>query len=94
MNLEEHAAKALVLAPAGVAVPRGRLRANTGEAAAEIGSCVVEENPASRRSCTATGRDREICTRGHYRPESSSVNRRLRKHDRAYRRHQRPCIGA
>jgi succinyl-CoA synthetase beta subunit len=63
MNLEEHAAKALVLAPAGVAVPRGRLRANTGEAseaAAEIGSCVVEENPASRRSCTATGRDREI----------------------------------
>ena len=53
MNLEEHAAKELVLRPAGVPVPRGRL-CDTPEAAAdafrELGPCVVKAQvPAGKR---------------------------------------------
>ena len=53
MNFEEHAAKALILAPAGIAVPRGILctsAAEAAQAAAEIGSCVVKAQvPAGKR---------------------------------------------
>jgi succinyl-CoA synthetase beta subunit len=53
MNFEEHAAKALILAPAGIAVPRGILCASVGEAAkaaAEIGPCVVKAQvPTGKR---------------------------------------------
>ena len=53
MDLEEHAAKALVLAPAGVPVPRGRVCATPGEAAAAvaaIGRAVVKAQvPAGKR---------------------------------------------
>jgi succinyl-CoA synthetase beta subunit len=53
MNFEEHAAKALVLAPAGIAVPRGVLcvsAAQSAKAAAEIGPCVVKAQvPAGKR---------------------------------------------
>ena len=53
MNFEEHAAKALILTPAGIAVPRGVLCASAGEAgraAAEIGPCVVKAQvPAGKR---------------------------------------------
>ncbi len=53
MNFEEHAAKALVLAPAGIAVPRGLLCASASEAgkvAAEIGPCVVKAQvPTGKR---------------------------------------------
>jgi succinyl-CoA synthetase beta subunit len=53
MNFEEHAAKALVLAPAGIAVPRGVLclsAADAGKAAAEIGPCVVKAQvPTGKR---------------------------------------------
>jgi succinyl-CoA synthetase beta subunit len=53
MNFEEHAAKALVLAPAGIAVPRGVLCASVGEvakAAAAIGPCVVKAQvPTGKR---------------------------------------------
>jgi succinyl-CoA synthetase beta subunit len=53
MNFEEHAAKALVLAPAGIAVPRGILCASAHEAAqaaAGIGPCVVKAQvPTGKR---------------------------------------------
>jgi succinyl-CoA synthetase beta subunit len=53
MNFEEHAAKALILAPAGVAVPRGILctsAAEAAKAAAEIGPCVVKAQvPTGKR---------------------------------------------
>ena len=53
MNFEEHAAKSLVLAPAGIAVPRGILctsAAEAGKAAAEIGPCVVKAQvPTGKR---------------------------------------------
>jgi succinyl-CoA synthetase beta subunit len=53
MNFEEHAAKALILAPAGVAVPRGILCTSAAEAAktaAEIGPCVVKAQvPTGKR---------------------------------------------
>ena len=53
MNFEEHAAKSLVLAPAGITVPRGILctsAAEAGKAAAEIGPCVVKAQvPAGKR---------------------------------------------
>jgi succinyl-CoA synthetase beta subunit len=45
MNFEEHAAKSLVLTPAGVPVPRGTLCISAAEAAmaaANIGPCVVK----------------------------------------------------
>jgi succinyl-CoA synthetase beta subunit len=53
MNLEEHAAKARVLVPAGVAVPNGRLCASpqaAAEACAEIGPCVIKAQvPTGKR---------------------------------------------
>lgn len=53
MNLTEFAAKTLVLKPAGVAVPQGRLCASPAEARrafAEIGPCVVKAQvPAGKR---------------------------------------------
>ena len=53
MNFEEHAAKALVLAPAGIAVPRGMLAKSAQEAAkaaADIGPCVVKAQvPTGKR---------------------------------------------
>ncbi len=53
MNFEEHAAKSLVLGPAGIPVPRGMLCANAAEvakAAAEIGPCVVKAQvPTGKR---------------------------------------------
>jgi succinyl-CoA synthetase beta subunit len=53
MNFEEHAAKSLILAPAGIAVPRGVLcvsAAQAAAAAAEIGPCVVKAQvPAGKR---------------------------------------------
>jgi succinyl-CoA synthetase beta subunit len=45
MNFEEHAAKSLILAPAGVPVPRGILCITAAEAAmaaANIGPCVIK----------------------------------------------------
>jgi succinyl-CoA synthetase beta subunit len=53
VNLEEHAAKAQVLVPAGVAVPNGRLCASpqaAAEACAEIGPCVIKAQvPTGKR---------------------------------------------
>jgi succinyl-CoA synthetase beta subunit len=53
MNFEEHAAKSLILAPAGIAVPRGVLCASAAEAAKaarEIGPCVVKAQvPTGKR---------------------------------------------
>ncbi len=53
MNFEEHAAKALILAPAGIAVPRGVLctsAAEAAKAAVEIGPCVVKAQvPTGKR---------------------------------------------
>jgi succinyl-CoA synthetase beta subunit len=53
MNLEEHAAKQLLLAPAGIAVPVGRLCRDPEAAAAacaEIGPCVVKAQvPTGKR---------------------------------------------
>jgi succinyl-CoA synthetase beta subunit len=53
MNFEEHAAKTLILGPAGIAVPRGVLcvtAAQAAAAAAEIGPCVVKAQvPAGKR---------------------------------------------
>ncbi len=53
MNFEEHAAKSLILAPAGIAVPRGILcvsATEAGKAAAEIGPCVVKAQvPTGKR---------------------------------------------
>jgi succinyl-CoA synthetase beta subunit len=53
MNLEEHAAKARVLVPAGIAVPDGRLCASpraAAEACAEIGPCVIKAQvPTGKR---------------------------------------------
>jgi len=53
MNFEEHAAKALVLAPASIAVPRGILctsAAEAAKAAAQIGPCVVKAQvPTGKR---------------------------------------------
>jgi succinyl-CoA synthetase beta subunit len=53
MNFEEHAAKALVLAPAGIATPRGVVctsAAEAAKAAAKIGPCVVKAQvPTGKR---------------------------------------------
>jgi succinyl-CoA synthetase beta subunit len=53
MNFEEHAAKSLVLGPAGIPVPRGIVCASEAEAAAaaaEIGPCVVKAQvPVGKR---------------------------------------------
>ena len=53
MNFEEHAAKSLVLMPAGIPVPRGTLCISAAEAAmaaANIGPCVVKAQvPAGKR---------------------------------------------
>jgi succinyl-CoA synthetase beta subunit len=53
MNFEEYAAKSLVLAPAGIPVPRGILCLSAKEAAmaaAQIGPCVVKAQvPAGKR---------------------------------------------
>ncbi len=53
MNFEEHAAKSLILAPAGIPVPRGMLVASAAEAAKaakEIGPCVVKAQvPTGKR---------------------------------------------
>jgi succinyl-CoA synthetase beta subunit len=53
MNFEEHAAKALILAPAGIAVPRGILctsAAEAAKAAGKIGPCVVKAQvPTGKR---------------------------------------------
>ena len=53
MNFEEHAAKSLVLTPAGIPVPRGKLCISAAEAAmaaANIGPCVVKAQvPAGKR---------------------------------------------
>ncbi len=53
MNFEEHAAKALVLAPGGIPVPRGILCISAAEAAmaaAQIGPCVVKAQvPTGKR---------------------------------------------
>jgi succinyl-CoA synthetase beta subunit len=53
MNFEEHVAKAKVLVPASIAVPRGRLCATPAEAGAafgEIGPCVVKAQvPTGKR---------------------------------------------
>jgi succinyl-CoA synthetase beta subunit len=53
MNFEEHAAKALVLAPAGIPIPRGILVTDAkaaAEAAAQIGPCVVKAQvPVGKR---------------------------------------------
>ena len=53
MNFEEHAAKALVLAPAGIPTPRGILCVSAKEAAAaaaQIGPCVVKAQvPTGKR---------------------------------------------
>ena len=53
MNFEEYAAKSLVLTPAGIPVPRGRLCISAAEAAmaaANIGPCVVKAQvPVGKR---------------------------------------------
>ena len=53
MNLEEHAAKALVLKPGGVPIPRGRVCTTPAEVAAavgDIGPCVLKAQvPAGKR---------------------------------------------
>jgi len=53
MNFEEHAAKSLVLAPAGIPIPRGVLCVSAAEAAqatAAIGPCVVKAQvPTGKR---------------------------------------------
>jgi succinyl-CoA synthetase beta subunit len=53
MNFEEHAAKSLVLSPAGIPVPRGILvtsAADAAKAAREIGPCVVKAQvPTGKR---------------------------------------------
>jgi succinyl-CoA synthetase beta subunit len=53
MNFEEHAAKTLVLAPSGIAIPRGTLCKSAAEAAqasAEIGPCVLKAQvPTGKR---------------------------------------------
>jgi succinyl-CoA synthetase beta subunit len=53
MNFEEHAAKSLILTPAGIPVPRGVLctsAAEAGKAAAQIGPCVVKAQvPTGKR---------------------------------------------
>jgi succinyl-CoA synthetase beta subunit len=53
MNFEEHAAKSLILSPAGIPIPRGELcssAAEAGEAAKRIGPCVVKAQvPTGKR---------------------------------------------
>jgi succinyl-CoA synthetase beta subunit len=53
MNFEEHAAKSLILGPAGIPIPRGILCLSAKEAAsaaAQIGACVVKAQvPAGKR---------------------------------------------
>jgi succinyl-CoA synthetase beta subunit len=56
MNFEEHAAKALLLAPAGIPIPRGILVTEAkaaAEAARQIGPCVVKAQvPVGKRGKT------------------------------------------
>ena len=53
MNFEEHAAKSLILGPAGIPIPRGILCASAedaAKAAAEIGPCVIKAQvPTGKR---------------------------------------------
>jgi len=53
MNFEEHAAKSLILTPAGIPVPRGALCMSAAEAAmaaAKIGACVIKAQvPTGKR---------------------------------------------
>ena len=53
MNFEEHAAKSLILGPAGIPIPRGELcstAVEAGEAAERIGPCVVKAQvPTGKR---------------------------------------------
>jgi succinyl-CoA synthetase beta subunit len=53
MNFEEYTAKSMILAPAGVPVPRGQLclsAAEAAQAAASIGPCVIKAQvPAGKR---------------------------------------------
>jgi succinyl-CoA synthetase beta subunit len=53
MNFEEHAAKVLILGPAGIPIPRGILcvsAAEAAKAAAQIGPCVVKSQvPVGKR---------------------------------------------
>jgi succinyl-CoA synthetase beta subunit len=53
MNFEEHAAKSLILKPAGIPTPRGIVcttKAEAAKAAAQIGACVVKAQvPAGKR---------------------------------------------
>ncbi|MGA7534905.1 MAG: ATP-grasp domain-containing protein, partial [Pseudolabrys sp.] len=58
MNFEEHAAKSLILAPAGVPVPRGILCITAAEAAmaaANIGPCVIKAQVATGKRGKAGG---------------------------------------
>ncbi len=58
MNFEEHAAKSLILGPAGILVPRGILcisAAETATAAAQIGPCVVKAQVPTGKRGTAGG---------------------------------------
>jgi len=58
MNFEEHAGKSLVLAPKGIAVPRGRLcrtPEEVAEAARELGPCVVKAQVATGKRGKAGG---------------------------------------
>jgi succinyl-CoA synthetase beta subunit len=58
MNFEEHAGKSLVLAPGGIAVPRGRLchtAAEAAEAALALGPCVVKAQVATGKRGKAGG---------------------------------------
>jgi succinyl-CoA synthetase beta subunit len=58
MNFEEHAAKALILRPAGIPIPRGILCTNPSEAAAAaglIGPCIVKAQVAAGKRGKAGG---------------------------------------
>jgi len=58
MNFEEHVAKSLILAPAGVPVPRGILCITVAEAAmaaANIGPCVIKAQVATGKRGKAGG---------------------------------------
>src|SRR6185312_13562700 len=58
MNFEEHAAKSLVLTPAGIPVPRGTLciiAAEAAMAAANIGPCVVKAQVSAGKRGKAGG---------------------------------------
>ncbi len=67
MNLVEHAAKSLVLRPAGIPVPRSRVCRTPAEAAAayaEIGPCVVKAQVPTGKRGKAGGIKRTDSARG------------------------------